>query len=116
MKKKIINNVFGKNIYLLGQDKDGINYWLESPSWDCAWYWGFGYVETYTNNRNPAKAKDITLHTHLDSVMTLDMPGKLPLWKKDGYTPIHTSVFTNNVERLQFKQLVIEFYGLKKRS
>lgn len=25
---------FQKTIYLLGQDEYGINYWLESPSWD----------------------------------------------------------------------------------
>ena len=36
--------------YLLGRDEEGINYWLEEPSWDCGWYWGFGYVETYTTN------------------------------------------------------------------
>ena len=46
-KKKI--HVFGKDAYLLGKDDQGIQYWLESPSWDCDWYWGFGYVETYTN-------------------------------------------------------------------
>ena len=53
---------FGKNIYLLGR-KDGENFWLEAPSWDCGWYWGFGYVETYTNNRCLEKSK----HTHIDN-------------------------------------------------
>ena len=51
--KKEKRFAFGKNIYLLGSDKDGVKYWLEEASWDCGWYWGFGYVETYTNNSNP---------------------------------------------------------------
>lgn len=67
MKKKTMR-AFGKTIYLLGKDKEGINYWLEEPSWDCGWYWGFGYVETYTNNTNPSKARDISSHQHFDSL------------------------------------------------
>lgn len=59
---------FGKNIYLLGSDKDGVKYWLEEASWDCGWYWGFGYVETYTNNRNPEKSRDIASLRHFDGL------------------------------------------------
>lgn len=66
--KKQVKHVFGKDIYLLGRDKDGVNYWLEAPSWDCDWYWGFGYIETYTNNHCPEKSKDIMSHHHLDSL------------------------------------------------
>ena len=65
-KKK--SHAFGKDIYLLGADKEGTLYWLESGSWDCDWYWGFGYVETYTNNRNPERAKDISSHQHFDGL------------------------------------------------
>ena len=67
MKKKTMF-VFRKNIYLLGKDKDGINYWLEEPSWDCDWYWGFGYVETYTNNKRPDLARDINSHQHFNGL------------------------------------------------
>lgn len=67
--KKQKNHAFGKDIYLLGQDEHGTNYWLEAPSWDCAWYWGFGYVETYTNNRNPQYSKDIDSHSHVSGLM-----------------------------------------------
>lgn len=69
--KKLIskktNNAFGKKIFLLGSDAEGTNYWLEEAKWDCGWYWGFGYVETYTNNKNPHKSKDIQSHSHIDS-------------------------------------------------
>lgn len=67
MKKKT-TKAFGKNIYLLGRDAEGTNYWLEEPTWDCDWYWGFGYIETYTNNANPKLAKDILSHQHFDSL------------------------------------------------
>lgn len=69
---KIMNKqtteAFGKEIYLLGKDKEGILYWLEEPKWDCGWYWGCGYVETYTNNKNPSKARDIESHQHFDGL------------------------------------------------
>ena len=65
--EKKVARVFGKKVYLLGRDKDGFNVYLEAPSWDCGWYWGFGYVERYTNKLNPEKAKDVSSHGHWDS-------------------------------------------------
>lgn len=59
---------FGKDIYLLGADKDGILYWLEEATWDCGWYWGGGYVETYTNNKYPHISMDVTSHQHFNSL------------------------------------------------
>lgn len=67
MKKKK-SHAFGKDIYLLGRDDTGTNYWLEQASWDCEWYWGFGYIETYTNNRYPSRSKDISSHQHFDGL------------------------------------------------
>ena len=67
MNKKT-GKAFGKKIFLLGEDKEGTYYWLEEGSWDCDWYWGIGYVETYTNNEYPWKSKDISMHTHFDSL------------------------------------------------
>ena len=64
--KKRKTHAFGKDIYLLGEDKEGILYWLEEARWDCDWYWGLGYVETYTNNKNPSISRDINTHQHFD--------------------------------------------------
>jgi hypothetical protein len=63
------SHAFGKDIYLLGKTTDGELIWLEAPSWDCGWYWGFGYVETYTNNRRPDLAKDISSHSHFNGLV-----------------------------------------------
>jgi len=61
------SRAFGKAVYLLGCDEDGIRYWLSAPSWDCNWYWGFGYVSTYIRNSVPDCAKDLDSHQHIDS-------------------------------------------------
>lgn len=67
MKKFAFNN-FGHKYYLLGTDKEGIKYFLEEARWDCDWYWGGGYVESFTNNRNPSCSRDINFHSHFDSM------------------------------------------------
>lgn len=67
MEKQIIN-WHGKKYYLLGIDKAGRNHYLQAGSWDCGWYWGFGYVESFTNNRNPEKSKDINSHLHFNEL------------------------------------------------
>lgn len=56
----------GRKYFLLGQDESGTKYFLEEARFDCDWYWGIGYVETFSNNRNPAQSKDICSHTHFD--------------------------------------------------
>lgn len=70
--KKQTTIAFKKKIYLLGADAEGTKYWLEAPSWDCDWYWAFGYVETYTNNDCPSRARDINSHQHFDSLFLND--------------------------------------------
>jgi|GEM_PF-2014106 len=65
--KKQVSFAFHKKIYLLGQDNKGIKYWLEEPSWEYDWYWEFGYIQTYTNNRSPYLSKDVTFNSHFSS-------------------------------------------------
>lgn len=79
---------FGKDVYLLGENNDGIKYWLEAPKWDCDWYWGFGYVETYRNNANPSRARDIDSHTHIDTSFMGKLEYfdiELKAWKQTDY-------------------------------
>lgn len=67
-KEKYFMNKFGKDCYYIGQDVNKTNYFLESATWDCDWYWGGGYVETYTNNNNPVVSHDIESHQHFDGL------------------------------------------------
>lgn len=66
--KKQTSHAFNKDCYLLGKDENGIYYWLEQSTFDCGWYWSIGYVETYTNNQNPSKARDIDSHQHFNGL------------------------------------------------
>ena len=66
--EKTTSNAFGKDTYLLGTDIDGTAYWLEEAKWDCDWYWGLGYVETYTRNMNPSSSRDTNSHRHFDGM------------------------------------------------
>ena len=36
--------------YLMGKNQYGEKVWLETPSWDCDWYWGFGYLHTKSSH------------------------------------------------------------------
>jgi hypothetical protein len=63
------SHAFSKNIYLLGKNTKGRLLWLEAPQWSCDWYWGFGYIETYTNNNNPERSSDIDSHSDFSSLV-----------------------------------------------
>lgn len=102
--KKTMTTAFGKEVFLLGCDADESYLWLEAPSWDCGWYWGIGYVETYTNNKNPHLAKDISSHTHFDSKFA-----KLDDWMQ------LDSPFTED-EKYLIYELMTELYTLKKTA
>jgi hypothetical protein len=43
--EKEVDQSRSKYCYLLGKNSDGKKVWLEAPSWDCSWYWGFGYIK-----------------------------------------------------------------------
>lgn len=68
LKKKIVR-AFGNTYYLFGKDEDGVKWYLQKSTWDCGWYWGFGYLDSFTNNACPEKSRDIAGHTHLSSLM-----------------------------------------------
>lgn len=106
---------FNKKIYLLGIDKDECYVWLETPSWDCGWYWGFGYIERYTNNKNPQNAKDISSHSHFNS----ELVGK----QEQGYcyhindeNSIFKATTLTDKESWELSELMQSFYTLKKTA
>lgn len=107
MKKKT-DFVFGKKIYLLGKDEEGINYWLEEASWDCGWYYGFGYIETYTNNETPHLSRDINSHEHYDSKILKN--GVCP----EDFRKIFVETPLTDSEIWKLNELMQTFYTLKK--
>lgn len=63
----------GDTYYYLGTATDGTNYFYQKAKFDCGWYWGIGYVESFTNNNYPWRARDIDSHTHFDYLMEQQM-------------------------------------------
>jgi hypothetical protein len=107
--EKIKSRAFGKDCFLLGKDQNGDAIWLEAAKWECGWYWGFGYIETYTRQLDPANSKDISSHTHWDSIL-----GK----QNDGSYAHHIneilqeSVLTES-ESWELSDLMKSFYTLR---
>jgi len=109
--KKQVSHAFRKDIYLLGEDEHGTRYWLEHAKWDCGWYWGFGYIETYTNNRSPSNSRDIASHEHANDFYP-------QWWDSTKYGPsrhnprLVKTTFTND-EGWQLAELFKQFYILR---
>ena len=110
--KKQTTIAFNKKIYLLGKDAEGTKYWLEVPSWDCDWYWGFGYVETYTNNDCPNKSRDINSHQHFDSLFLND--SKVNAF--DAFKEFFKETTLNQKEIWLLIDYMHSFYTLKKAA
>ena len=101
--KKRKSHAFGKDIYLLGADEEGILYWLEAPSWDCKWYWGFGYIETYTYNADPSRSLDKASHQHATNF--------IDLWNDfDINTPLLVETTFTQSEGWELSELFKRFY------
>jgi hypothetical protein len=109
MEKRIINK-FGKH-YLLGINKDGEYVWLEKESWDCGRYWGFGYLHTFTNNRQPERSRDLSSHFHFDSTF-LNGPDCCHDMFKNYFTE---TVLTDD-EMWILCDLMMTYYTLKKSA
>ena len=112
--KKQQDHAFRKDVYLLGKDAEGVKYWLEAPSWDCDWYWGFGYVETYQQNWAPSKARDISSHQHADGT-----------YKPEGANFSDSNLFTSGYlvettftdkEGWTLRELMTIFYQLRSEA
>lgn len=103
---KRVSHAFGKDVYLLGRLSDANGrelIWLEAPSWDCDWYWGFGYLEVYTNQSQPKLSIDISMHTHWDIQIKNDL------------TNFAKTCFTEE-EGKELCYLFTQFYTIRKEA
>jgi hypothetical protein len=106
--EKEVKVILGKKHYLLGVRKeDGLKVWLQEPSWDCDWYWGFGYIEIYSKNQ-----KTLLEHTHFDSLFFNNKNGTS--WKIIE-TYFKETTF-NEKETWQLLDYMKTFYTLRQMS
>jgi len=60
-----MKEIIGTDKVLLGVNKDGERIYIRKPTWDCDWYWSFGYL----GNKN--------CHYHLEAYDSKDHHFKL---------------------------------------
>lgn len=96
---------FNKDSYLLGKDADGVKYWIEAASWDCDWYWGFGYIVSYTR-----RGDDINSHQHADKFLS-------EWWQEwNGSKPRLAETTFTEAEGWEISELLQQFYTLKETA
>ena len=106
------SHAFGKDCYLIGKNKHGDLIWLEAAKWDCGWYWGFGYIEVYTSQSNPAKSRDISSHSHWDGLVGNQEDGS---YKHHVNEALSESVLSDS-ESWKLSELMASFYILKEAA
>lgn len=109
------DHAFGKDVYLLGRDEYGDLIWLEAPSWDCGWYWGFGYVEVYTNQKHPSRSRDIQSHSHFDGLVGFKTEKGNYVHHLNESPKIQETVLTDR-ESWELADLMKTFYTLKEAA
>ena len=106
-KKK--SSAFNKDCYLIGKDKHGDYIWLEAAQWTCGWYWGFGYIEVYTNQLNPEKARDISSHSHFNGLIGKQEDGEY----KHHINEVLVESVLSDSESWELADLMSSFYTLQ---
>lgn len=97
---------------LLGEDSEGTQYYLADPSWDCGWYWGYGYIQSRYS------------HQHADGEFKPDQPNddrRREYNSYDGDTNIFTGQFLvkktfSDTQGWQLRELMATFYQLKHQA
>lgn len=79
------------------------------PTWNCGWYWGFGYLERW----NP-RIGDVDFNTHIDHEFGTNKDGRRVNWYEGMQELLDQGdVFENDHQRWQFLEIVKTIYNLK---
>nr|DAM35061.1 MAG TPA: hypothetical protein [Caudoviricetes sp.] len=79
------------------------------PTWDCGWYWGFGYLERWNSRKG-----DIDFHSHIDHEFGTNKDGRRVNWYEGMQELLDQGdVFENDHQRWQFLEIVKTIYNLK---
>ena len=105
--KKEVRKVNGRYQLLLGI-RNGESYWLEKAIWDCDWYWGIGYVESYRGKGRSDKSW--RGHNHFDSMFL--KPAKFV----DGYKDFFDEVTLTDDEIWRLLELMQSAYICRRYS
>lgn len=79
------------------------------PTWDCGWYWGFGYLERWNGRKG-----DIDFHSHIDHEFGTNKDGRRVNWYEGMQELLDQGdVFENDKQRWKFLEIVKTIYNLK---
>lgn len=82
---------------------------IDRPTWDCGYYWGFGYLERWN-----ARKGDIDFHSHIDYEFGTNKDGRRVYWYNGMQELLDQGdVFDNDHQRWQFLEIVKTIYNLK---
>lgn len=82
---------------------------IERPSWECGWYWGFGYLERWN-----ARKSDIDFHSHIDHEFGTNKDGRRVNWYEGMQELLDQGdVFVDDHDRWKFLEIVKTIYNLK---
>lgn len=80
-----MNEITGKDKILFGTNKEtNEKIYLEKPTWDCGWYWSFGYLgnkHCHYHLSNYAKGRNIHMYDALINDYDLNDAIKSDLWE-----------------------------------
>lgn len=110
LEKKVIT-WHGKKHYLIGKDNIGQEHYLEAASFDCNWYWGWGYLHVFSNPRDPARSADICQHWHFSKFFEQSSINAYDAFKDF----FKETVLTDN-EIWQLVDYMCSFYTLRKSA
>ena len=79
------------------------------PTWECGWYWGFGYLERWNGREG-----DIDFHSHIDHEFGTNKDGRRVNWYEGMQDLLDQGdVFVDDHDRWKFLEIVKTIYNLK---
>lgn len=82
---------------------------IDRPTWDCGWYWGFGYLERWNDRKG-----DIDFHSHIDHEFGTNKDGRRVNWYEGMQELLDQGdVFVDDHDRWKFLEIVKTIYNLK---
>lgn len=104
----------GHKYYFIGVNEYGRKAYYQESTFDCDWYWGIGYIETFTNNKNPELSRDIECHTHWDYLF--DEKAKERIYHTDAFKAIFPENPFTDKEQWKILELMKALYTARKYS
>lgn len=82
---------------------------IKRPSFECGWYWGFGYLERWNGRKG-----DIEFHSHIDHEFGTNKDGRRVNWYEGMQELLDQGdAFVDDHDRWKFLEIVKTIYNLK---